>query len=280
MKIAVSGKGGVGKTTVSANLAKLFAREGYRVYAVDADPDSSLGLSLGIGEEELDRIRPIIEMQEMIGDLAGDGAFYELNPLVNDVADKFSVNINGIKFLRMGGIKQGGSACYCRENNFLRAVVNSLLLDTKDVVILDMGAGIEHLTRGTAQGVDHMLIVTEPGRSSVQTARIVEKLAREVSVKAVHFIANKIRNEKEEDFIRNNFSEQELLGMIHFDDGIAEKSMGMSQMTLGTVPADTADKMTLGTVPADTDGRSLSMDNDEIEAVLRKLKVAAGDASR
>lgn len=248
MKIAVSGKGGVGKTTISGNLAKLFAREGYHVYAVDADPDSSLGLSLGIEEEELGRIKPIIEMQEMIGDLAGDGAFYELNPLVNDIADQFSVNINGIKFLRMGGIKQGGSACYCRENNFLRAVVNSLLLDTKDVVILDMGAGIEHLTRGTAQGVDRMLIVTEPGRSSVQTARIVEKLAREVSVKAVQFIANKIRNEKEEDFIRNNFSGQELLGMIHFDDGIAEKSMG-----------------------AGSANSSLLIDNNEIEAILRKI---------
>jgi CO dehydrogenase maturation factor len=248
MKIAVSGKGGVGKTTISANLAKLFAREGYNVYAVDADPDSSLGLSLGINEEELARIKPIIEMQELIGDIAGDGAFYELNPLVNDIADQFSVNINEIKFLRMGGIKQGGTACYCRENNFLRAVVNSLLLDTKDVVILDMGAGIEHLTRGTAQGVDRMIIVTEPGRSSVQTARIVEKLAKEVSVKAVQFIANKIRNGKEEDFIRSSFNEQELLGVIHFDEGITEKSMGTG-----------------------SENNSLLMDNSEIEEILRKI---------
>lgn len=239
MKIAVSGKGGTGKTTVSANLAKLFAREGRRVYAVDADPDSSLGLSLGIDEKELEGIRPLIEMEELIGEIAGDGAFYALNPPVNDIVEKFSIKINGIKFLRMGGVKKGGTECYCRENTFLRAVVNSLLLDTKDVVIMDMGAGIEHLTRGTAQDVDLMLIITEPGKSSVQTARIVEKLAREVSIKDIRFIANKIRNEREEDFIRSNFGADELLGMIHFDEGIAEKSMGAPRAESAAAPDNT-----------------------------------------
>lgn len=229
MKIAVSGKGGVGKTTISANLAKLFVKKGYNVYAVDADPDSSLGLTLGISEDKLANIKPIIEMKELIGEKAGDGAIYSLNPMVDDVADRFSIEINGIKFLRMGGVKRGGSDCYCRENTFLKALVNSLLLDTKDVVILDMGAGIEHLTRGTSRGVDLMIIVTEPGKSSVQTARIVEQLARELEIKQIKFVANKVRSQKEETFIKENFKPEELLGILHYDEAISEMSMGIGQ---------------------------------------------------
>jgi CO dehydrogenase maturation factor len=234
MKIAVSGKGGVGKTTISANLARLFVQKGYNVYAVDADPDSSLGLALGINEEELNKIKPVIEMRDIISQMAGDGALYALNPAVNDLADKFSIKVNGIKFLRMGGIKQGGSACYCKENTFLRAIVNSLLLDVNDVVILDMSAGIEHLTRGTSRGVDLMLIITEPGKSSAATARIVEKLAKDLQVKDVKFIANKVRNEKEEAFIKENFNEHELLGIVHYDEIISERSMGLGQQTMIT----------------------------------------------
>lgn len=232
MKIAVSGKGGVGKTTISSNLAKIFAGKGYNVYAVDADPDTSLGLALGIDEKVLANIKPIIEMRDFIGSSIGDGALYTLNPMVNDVVDKFSVPAaGGIKFLRMGGVKQGGSDCYCRENTYLKAIVNSLLLDTKDVVILDMGAGIEHLTRGTSKGVDLMIIVTEPGKSSVQTARVVEKLARDLAVENVKFIANKIHTDREEAFIKESFKPEELLGMVHYDEAISEKSMGLLENT-------------------------------------------------
>lgn len=246
MKIAVSGKGGVGKTTVSANLARLFAKKGYRVYAVDADPDSSLGLALGIDEKALAEIRPVIEMKEVMDGKMGDGALYTLNPMVDDLVDRFCIETNGIKFLRMGGVKRGGSDCYCRENTFLKALVNSLLLDTKDIVILDMGAGIEHLTRGTSRGVDLMLIVTEPGKSSVQTARIVESLAKDLQVADIRFIANKVRTEREEGFIKENFTDKELLGILHYDEAIGEKSMG-----LGLNPRE--------------------LDNPELEALLMKV---------
>jgi len=226
MKIAVSGKGGVGKTTVSSNLARLFKKEGFRVYAVDADADSSLGLALGISEEELDQIKPMIEMKDLIGEIAGEGALYTLNPEVDSVIGKYSVEFDGIRFLRMGGIKKGGSSCYCRENSFLKALMNSLIMDTKDVVILDMGAGIEHLTRGTSANVDLMLVVTEPSKSSVQTARTVERLAAELGIKEVKFIANKIRTEREKEFIEQNFKPGELLGIVRYDETIAERSMG------------------------------------------------------
>ncbi len=247
MKIAVSGKGGVGKTTISANLAKLFAKHGYHVIAVDADPDSSLGFALGLDEKELDAIRPIIEKQDLVLEKAGDGAMYSLNPLVDDVAERFSIQTpSGIRFLRMGGVKKGGSACYCRENTFLKAVVNSLILDEKDVVIMDMGAGIEHLTRGTSSCVDEILIVAEPGMNSVNTARVVEDLAKDLGVKKVEFIANKVRSERDEAFVRQHFAPAELLGMIHDSDAIADKGMGI--------------------------GRSQTeLDNEELETVLSQL---------
>ena len=250
MKIAVSGKGGVGKTTISANLAKLFAQKGFNVYAVDADPDSSLGLALGISEDELNKIKPVIDMREFIGEQVGDGALYTLNPLVSKIPDQFSININTqngvIRFLRMGGIKKGGSDCYCRENTFLKALVNSLILETNDVVILDMGAGIEHLTRGTSKDVDLMLIISEPGKSSVQTARVVENLARDLEVKEIKFIANKVRNSKELSFINENFRENELLGVLNFDEAISEKSLGIGV-------------------------NSMLLDNKELEDILGKV---------
>lgn len=231
MKIAVSGKGGVGKTTIASNLAKLFVKEGFRVYAVDADADSSLGLALGIDEKQLEQMKPMIEMKDLIGGIAGDGALYMLNPEVDSIIRQYSIDHEGIQFLRMGGVKKGGSSCYCRENTFLKALMNSLIMDTQDIVILDMGAGIEHLTRGTSANVDLMLVVTEPGKSSVQTARIVEGLAKELGVKEILFIANKVRTEREREFIDLNFKQSELLGILGYDEEIAERSMGYGQLS-------------------------------------------------
>jgi CO dehydrogenase maturation factor len=127
--------------------------------------------------------------------------------------------------MRMGAVKQGGTACYCKENSFLYAVLNSLLLDKEDVVIMDMSAGIEHLTRGTSRGVDMIIIVTEPTRVSVQTAKIVQKLATELGIRRVKVLANKVRTDKEKDFVASQFTDEELLGIVSFDEAVLENAM-------------------------------------------------------
>lgn len=226
MKIAVSGKGGVGKTTVSASLIYLFGQDDFDVFAVDADPDASLGLTLGISSEEMLTLTPLVEMKEVIEQKSGGGgAFYSLNPEVEDVIDDFSIKKGRTKFLLMGGIKQGGSACYCRENSFLNAILNTLLLDKKEVVILDMGAGIEHLTRGTSRSVDLMIVVAEPTRAGVNTALVVQKLARELGLEKIKILGNKIRREEEKELIRQNFSEEDILGFLPYEEKIWAKSM-------------------------------------------------------
>jgi len=226
MKIAISGKGGVGKTTVSATLAKLMAESYKTVYAVDADPDACLAAAVGIPEEQIRNLKPLVDMKELIDQKSGGGgAFFSLNPNVDDVLEEYSLKLDNIRFLRMGGIKQGGSACYCRENSFLNALVSGLLWDKDSAVIMDMGAGIEHLTRGTDRSVDVMLVVIEPSKNSVNTARLVKQLAHDLGIRKVRFIGNKIRNEKEREFIEKHFAGEEILGFIPFDDEIWESSM-------------------------------------------------------
>lgn len=225
LKVAISGKGGVGKTTVASTLVKLFGKSHQTVFAIDADPDACLAAGVGIDEETINSVKPLVELKELIDERMGTGAFYSINPKVDDILDDYSIKIGNTRFLKMGGIKQGGSACYCRENNFLSAVMGALLIDKDDAVVMDMGAGIEHLTRGTARGVDVMLVVIEPSKNSVNTAKTVKQLAKDLGIEKVRFIGNKIRNSKEKDFILSQIDSNELLGFIPFDDEIWESSM-------------------------------------------------------
>ncbi|HBQ64806.1 MAG TPA: carbon monoxide dehydrogenase, partial [Clostridiales bacterium] len=191
MKIAVSGKGGTGKTTIAACLASYMASRGARVLAVDADADTSLGLALGLGAEELDAIPPLVELEDLLAKAMGSGAYYPLNPDLEWIPERYSVEVGKIRFLRMGDVKKGGSECYCRENIFLQSLISFLVLSPGQDVILDMGAGIEHLARGTAQAVDLLLIVTEPGLSSLRTAVNCETLARDLGISNIQYIGNK-----------------------------------------------------------------------------------------
>ena len=262
MKIAVSGKGGTGKTVICSNLAKLYAKWGYKVYAIDADPDGNLGVSLGMSLDSAETLKPIFDMREYLDDKDGDGELYLVpsnsimansnsheNPnayVDSAVADRFSCCINDINFFRMSSVKSGGSTCYCRENSFLKAVIKSLVLNDREVAVLDMCAGIEHLVRGVSQGIDTMLIVTDASRKSVETARTIEKLSLQLGIKNIRFIGNRIRSEKEEIYLKTCFSRNELIGVIHYSEKISNIAMGFT-------------------------GYDANLDNSEIEIALDKI---------
>ena len=216
----------MGKTTIAAALVKLWAGDGHTVYAVDADPDASLASAIGIPEIDAARIKPVVDMRDLIRQKSGDGAFYRLNPDLDEDLQDYCYQQGKILFLRMGGQKKGGSECYCRENTFLAAMVSTLLLRQGDIVVMDMGAGIEHLSRGTARGVDIMLVVVEPSKNSINTARNVCRMAEDLGIGKVRVVANKIRSAKEREFVARHFEPGEVLGYIGFDDQVWEASMG------------------------------------------------------
>ena len=226
MKIAISGKGGVGKTTFTANFARWLSQKEITVLAVDADPDASLGTVLGISDEVLADLKPIVDMKELIEErMGGSGTFYPLNPNVDDILEDYCISLGPLRFFRMGNIKGGGTSCYCKENSFLQALVNSLILGEQDTVILDMGAGIEQLTRGTALGVDVLVIVTEPTKVSTQTVKVIQQLALELGIPRVVIVGNKARNSKDESFLRDRFSSDQLIGIIPYSDELLEMSI-------------------------------------------------------
>lgn len=218
MKFAITGKGGVGKTTIAAGLARAFSIESYKVIAIDADPDANLATALGLSADKAMNITPISKMSELISERTGSthttGGFFKLNPKVDDLPEELSVEINGVKLMLLGTIEKGGSGCICPENSLLRALLKHLIIDRKEVVILDMEAGIEHLGRSTAESVDALIIVVEPGQRSIQTAKAIEKLARDLSVKNVFLVANKINNLNEKEVIKKHLQQLPIIGTV------------------------------------------------------------------
>ena len=225
MKLAITGKGGVGKTTLSSTLARLYADEGRTVLAADVDPDANLGLALGLSQEEVDQIIPISKMRTLVEERTGATAankFFKLNPYVADIPDTFSKDINGVKLLVMGTVDVGGSGCVCPEHVMLKSILSSLTYRKGDVVIMDMEAGPEHLGRGTAMNMDQFIVVIEPGARSVQTYHNVKRLASDLGVKRVRVVANKVRDERDEEFVKNSIPAEDLLGIIHYNTEVID----------------------------------------------------------
>jgi len=256
MKIAVTGKGGVGKTTLSAALARIYADEGRQVLAADVDPDANLGLALGFTEVELEKLEPLSKMNSLIKERTGSdennmGKLFKMNPKVDDIPDRFSIEKNGVKLLIMGTVDTGGSGCVCPEHVLLKRVVSNLIVNRDGVVILDMEAGLEHLGRGTTDFVDRFIVVIEPGTRSVQTYKKVKQLAADIGVTKISVVANKVRDDADEEFLKARIPESELLGFIHYNEEVIS-----------------ADRN--GCSPYDTGGIAL----DEIREIKKKIDTA------
>ena len=228
MKLAVSGKGGVGKTTFASLMIRTLNAEGKRVLAIDADPDANL--AAGVGIADADKIVPIAEMEDLVFERTGAkpgsiGGYFKLNPKVDDLPDEISVKFDGIKLMRLGGIKKGGSGCICPESSLLRALVMHIVLARDEVVVMDMEAGIEHLGRATAKAVDKLIVVVEPGRRSIDTAEHIRKLAAEIGLNHIAVVGNKVRGSTDEEFLRTHLDDFEFLGFLPYDDTLIEADL-------------------------------------------------------
>ena len=228
MKLAVTGKGGVGKTTIVAGLARVFADRGQKVLAIDADPASNLALALGFSKDQ--RLTPISAMKELIEERTESktgsmGGFFKLNPRVDDLPDKYTLIKDGIRLMVMGTVQKGGGGCVCPENVMVRTLVAHLLLGRDEVVILDMEAGVEHLGRATAQAVDKLIVVVEPGQRSLEVARKIRQLAADIGLKNIGLVGNKIRKQADREFLLERMPEIPFLGFLSYDSKIVEADL-------------------------------------------------------
>lgn len=260
MKLAVAGKGGSGKSTVAGALALLQARTGRRVLAVDADPDANLASVLGVPAARQREIVPISEHRALIEERTGAkvrqyGQLFKLNPEVADIADDYALVHEGVALLVLGAIEAGGSGCACPESVLIKALVADLVLHKDEALVMDMEAGIEHLGRGTARGVDVMLVVVEPSRTSLECADRVFRMAAEIGLRDIRVVANKIATPDDERWLRDALADREIVAAIPLSEGIRA---------------------------ADRDGRSVlnGLDGKTLEAFENLLRVLQGEADR
>ena len=240
MKLAISGKGGVGKSTISGTLARLYAADGHRVLAVDADPDANLASALGLPSSLRSQIHTISTERQLIEERTGAkvrqfGQMFKINPDVADIAEKYGIHHAGVDLLVLGAVQHAAGGCACPESVLLKSLVSHLVLRQGDIVILDMEAGIEHLGRGTAMGVDLMMAVVEPGRRSVETAERVRQMSADLGIGRFGVVLNKSADPVEDSrWIANEFGAEHLLGTIPLDVRIARADrQGLALAELG-----------------------------------------------
>lgn len=227
MKVAVSGKGGVGKTTLAGVMARVLAGQGHKILAIDADPDANLASAIGVSQEELAKIKPLAQMKELIEERTGAqkgsyGAYFKLNPQVEDLPDRFSVSKDGVKLMVLGTIPQGGGGCFCPENVVLKSLLAHVFIERDEYLIVDMEAGLEHLGRGTTAYMDALIVVVEPGQRSFQTARQVKSLADDLMIKRVCVVGNKVAGPDDLSMMREGLSGFSFLGSMSFNEKIIE----------------------------------------------------------
>jgi CO dehydrogenase maturation factor len=228
MKLAVTGKGGVGKTTVVAGLAHLLAQKGKKVLAIDADPASNLAAALGFSPDR--RLTPIAEMKELIEERTeakpgSMGGFFKLNPRVDDLPERFTLEKDGVRLMVMGTVQKGGGGCVCPENVMLRTLVSHLLLARDEYVIMDMEAGIEHLGRATAQAVDRLIVVVEPGRRSLDVAVRIRQLAADIGLTKIGWVGNKVRSAADLEFLNAGMKDIASLGSLSYDPRVVQADL-------------------------------------------------------
>jgi len=227
MKLAITGKGGVGKTTLTALLAQVYADQGRDVLAVDADPSPCLAGALGFPDELREELHPIAEMDDLIYERTGAkkgqvGGFFTINPRVDDIPERFSVVHRGVRLLESGSVELGGSGCICPEAAILKTLFTHLLFREDDVLLLDMYVGVEHLGRATVDFVDAMIVVVEPTRRSLGTAAQIKKLANDIGLKRLYLVGNKVRNEDEQAFLESESPDLPVLGFLPADLKVQE----------------------------------------------------------
>jgi CO dehydrogenase maturation factor len=230
-KIAITGKGGVGKTTLTALLSHVYAERGQDVIAIDADPAGNLGLAFGLTAALDAELKPIAEMESLIYERTGAqpgtvGGWFKLNPKVDDIPESFSITHRGVRLLRLGTVRGGGAGCLCPENALLKALVTHLLLRNNQSLILDMEAGVEHLGRGTASAVDAFVIVVEPGLRSLGTAEQIRGLAGEIGIQQIYLVANKVRSAEDEAFVRSHAGGLPVVGSLPYTSAAVVADQG------------------------------------------------------